>query len=525
MSRHIHCPACQVRLAIAREAPGVRVRCPGCGHVFPLPDPSTVLDETVMSWLDLDRMTDDDDEPEVESVDKPGKSAEPPDARESPASSAKPPVNPAPREPVAGQSKPLPSEVQHNAPPVNKPTTPPSKPAPVKGHDDPAFADQLSLDEAMADFERKGTSHGSFVASGFDTSIIAAPAPSKNRQKPSGQRKATPSEPARNTAAHQEKTAEAAEAPKPAMADSHSLDRNEDAGRGRELTVERIGSSGVRFSFPAGMFMLTGFRASMPLVCVGCGKTDVSSLIARPLIWADRLTRDVPEVGDIDTRYQIQLRDQQSPRDVIESMRPMEEFRSPFNQPLPYYVCHQCAPQMKIECRTVERQSGLSCELTLPLGRFALDWLGRVNGVCGDDHEALESAVMRLETSGWRSIPSQVRRRLTVWFDFEPDEQFVGYLNDGDFARSDAGLGGMVITDRRLVYCKYHHHGQVRLADGGEIHARLQGAFADLRYQREKGGKRLIRLRREDLAALASILRQLSAPIKLRLQKAESAVQ
>ena len=48
-----------------------------------------------------------------------------------------------------------------------------------------------------------------------------------------------------------------------------------------------------------------------------------------------------------------------------------------------------------------------------------------------------------------------VRNRIRQWFHLRKGERFVEYYPDEDFSKSEAGLAGLVLTNRRLIYKKY----------------------------------------------------------------------
>lgn len=288
------------------------------------------------------------------------------------------------------------------------------------------------------------------------------------------------------------------------------------------LQIVDIGAFGVRFRFPAQCLNNANFRASMPMRGMLSGERDPLRLIARPLAWIDKATGHLINTGELEARYEIRLRASQSPREIVAAMATMDELPPPFNQPMPYFVSHGESSDAKVHCETFANPTGMQCEVVIPSLRYALDWLGRVNGVCGDDYAALELQTLKYEAQAWRAIPSGVRHRLAVWFDFQGDEEFLGYFNDSDFSKSDAGLAGLILTSRRVVWCKYHQHGFASLEEPGELVAAEDGRFADL-YLRARGTRRkLVRLREDDVRTLADLLFRLGGSLQLEFESAST---
>jgi len=203
----------------------------------------------------------------------------------------------------------------------------------------------------------------------------------------------------------------------------------------------------------------------------------------------------------------------------VESMSMIQELPAPFNQPMPYYISNADTGKAEVHCETVSGPHGIQCEVTIPSMRYALDWLGRVNGICGEEYCQLAEQVEKYDAAAWRQIPVTVRGRLSVWFDFEPDEQFVAYFNDSDYSSSDAGLGGLIVTTRRVVYCKFHNQGSIDMSAGGTLVADVNGKFANLSFRRNSTRRKLIRMRRTDLDKLAEVLENLGSPVQLDVRE------
>jgi hypothetical protein len=279
--------------------------------------------------------------------------------------------------------------------------------------------------------------------------------------------------------------------------------------------VAEVGAYGVKIQFSSHQLNNPAFRASMPMVGLFSGERDPARLIARPLAWVDKATGHIANTGELEARYEHPVRAHQTPREVVAAMTSMEELPPPFNQPMPYYVSKAHHGAATLHCQTLATPRGIHCEVTIPSTVYALEWVGRVNGVCGDDYAALEAEARRYEAGAWQAIPVSVRHRLAVWFDFEGDERFLGYINEGEFSKADAGLAGLVVTTHRLVWCKYHHRGSLKLAEDLSLVAEEQGRFATLFSQQGKARRKLIKLRLSDLEELAELLDEAAVSVEV----------
>jgi hypothetical protein len=76
---------------------------------------------------------------------------------------------------------------------------------------------------------------------------------------------------------------------------------------------------------------------------------------------------------------------------------------------------------------------------------------------CGPETQAvarIRKARSECLTDQWQALPLAVRNRINQWYQAQPDETFIGYVSDADFAKAEAGTAGIVVTDKRLVYRK-----------------------------------------------------------------------
>jgi len=483
----IHCPGCHVRLTVPADAGGRAARCPTCRIKFRVPDPRTMLDETVAAWMDLDQ---------PDPIRGEGEPADP---------LAAPQAHDAPQGAVEAPSSESPDATEPTEPcPESAPARPPEA-LTSRGHAHPA-------DPAEARLDSDGDGDGCAPAPATDAAPpdeSPAPAPSSGAwdgASGSRRRRGGTFVTGRPTARPTRPTAKPESPPS-------------EAASGACLRVKDVGSFGVAMTFASTLLNLPAFRASLPMRCIFTGEEDPAKLIARPLPWLDKATGHFADPRELEARYEFNVRHHMTPRQVVKQMPTILELPGPFNAPMPYYVArHRRSHGGTIHCQTLAGSTGVECEVVIPDIRYALEWLGRVNGVCGADYEQLEQQAVKFEAEAWQAIPESVRNRLAVWFDFQGDEAFLGYFNDADFSRGDAGLAGLILTDQRLVFTKYHHHGTLSLHAGGELTGERDGTFVTIAYTRSNGGRRkLVRLRPEDAGDLARMLEDLDADIRLNL--------
>lgn len=289
----------------------------------------------------------------------------------------------------------------------------------------------------------------------------------------------------------------------------------DDPGPAR-LQVASVSAAGVLFDFPSRLLQREPFRASMPWECIQCGHDDPARLLARPLGFYDRSRGAFATSGEIEARFEMHVEAGMSQDQAVGAMMIMTELPSPFDHPTPYFVCLRCASKVTVTCRTITGHEGPECQVQIPSGPYALAWLGRVNGICGGDYAALEQRIHGNETGDWEAVPHAIRQRLANWCVFEPCESFVTYFPDSDFSLHDAGLAGVVLTNRRVVFCKHHSRGSLALDAPGELTLRKKGQFYDLHHRHKLECRRLGRLRLKHGAELMETLASLGSPLRVK---------
>lgn len=277
--------------------------------------------------------------------------------------------------------------------------------------------------------------------------------------------------------------------------------------RSPHLVVLKCGGAGVRFAFDAKWLGHEGFRASMPTRCAYSGAAERAKLIARPMVFADRARGVKTNAADISANHDVRSLGDSSARQIMQMMGTIEGMPSPFLYPMPYYISTRYANKV-IHCMTRDRSSGgITAEVVIPDSVCALEWLSRVNGVCGKEYELLERDTSLLHGDLFQELSEVCRSRIQSWCKLRPHEVFQLYLNDADFGRLDEGLAGVVVTDQRVVYCKYHHRGEARL-DSEEtiLYAKPDGRFYSLYIEVGPERARMCKLHKPDVPKLQAAI-------------------
>jgi hypothetical protein len=279
-------------------------------------------------------------------------------------------------------------------------------------------------------------------------------------------------------------------------------------GRVPRLIVRSCSQLGVALAFDSSWLEHDGFRASMPMRSAFSPVSDRSKLIARPLAFIDRSGAAIRSAQELEAKYEQHLLPGWTARHLLTVMGLIDVLPRPFNLPMPYYVdLHTTG--LSLVCSTRRRvDGGLTCEVMIPNGLYALEWLGRVNGVCGPEHTMLEEELAIIHSDTWTQLPEVCRQRVVVWCHFHPRERFITFVSDAEFAARDLGLAGLVLTDHRLIYHKYHHNAEFDIREDCILLVREDGGTAHLSIQAQGKRTRLIRIDARSLDALKEHLRE-----------------
>jgi hypothetical protein len=286
------------------------------------------------------------------------------------------------------------------------------------------------------------------------------------------------------------------------------------------LAVESCTTNGVELAFDWKCLEHEGFCASMPVRCVFTGEDNPRNLLSRPLSFVDRSGATVRSAQEVETRYQHKIVTGQTPRDLMRVMGLIDGIAKPFNHPVPYYV-EQHHTGQSLRCWSVKRGESYTCHVQVPDGWYALEWVARVNGICGPEYDALAAEVAMLSSDAWSGMSEQCRGRIEVWCKFLPMEEFRLYLTDVDFGRHDEGLAGLVVTNRRLIYCKYHHRGEIELENGGSLMVKRNGVWSNLVYEYDGSRTRVVKIHTNRIGDLTEEL----SDTPLRVEQVEAAAE
>jgi DNA-directed RNA polymerase subunit M/transcription elongation factor TFIIS len=236
------------------------------------------------------------------------------------------------------------------------------------------------------------------------------------------------------------------------------------------VRLGHVDEMGAFFLFDPQLLHDEGFRCCFPQKCIVCG--GKKHLSVHVVVWSNKL----PGRGQFGMRtsysqsvYALDELEGRTGRELLAALDRVES--------LPYYVCRACSPVGAIVTgvRFAPGGNRQECEL----GIFSLERAEEfIVAVRGPESRALVQVRRALEKTRddpWRALPLAVRSRIGKWYERQEHERFIAYLPDGDFAKTEAGMAGIVVTDRRLVYRKFASRFEVPLTEKITISSKRSG--------------------------------------------------
>ena len=235
---------------------------------------------------------------------------------------------------------------------------------------------------------------------------------------------------------------------------------SESIDRPTGVCLAKLGPSAAMFEFPAKLLREASFRCTMPRTCMRCGAR--AHLRPHVIVFASSLAdkealRSLLASGvliccepDIDRLYGA---------DLLKHLPRVPNASPPADQPMPYWMCDMCNPEGLVVGQIIEhaRTGEKTCRLRVANIHRAHEFLTDAGG-SEADLAMLAKASDVAQENPWDQVPLVVRQRLEQWFKAEPDEHFIAYVPDRDLSRTEEGMAGLVVSDRRVVYHSHLRH-------------------------------------------------------------------
>lgn len=284
----------------------------------------------------------------------------------------------------------------------------------------------------------------------------------------------------------------------------------------KKFALHRIDAMGAYCRFPAQNLHEPAFRGSFPQVCANCLSTK--HLSVHLVQWTSKLpNRGLLAGKEISSRPMMKLADLpvSDPLEVLNFLPRIESLPPPFNLPFPYYVCNDCSPIGLLHANTSFAKEGERCWLSISNLEVARRLFAAVRGTDDPDYDKLTKAAQLASQDRWKSFPLAVRNRIKQWYKSEQGEQFLEYLPDKDFIKAEIGNSGLVITNQRLIYKKYHVLRQFPLSDPISLTTSQTSEGLRVEISSAAHGRAVAKLDDKSWTTLREQLEQLKAQLEI----------
>jgi hypothetical protein len=280
----------------------------------------------------------------------------------------------------------------------------------------------------------------------------------------------------------------------------------------------RIDDTGAYFEFESQQLYDHALRCSFPHRCVHC--LSPQELDIHYLIWGDKLPRsDALRLGEAEVRARRNLSDVQKkdPLGWFDHLEPIAMLPPPFRNPFPYFVCDHCSAIGAVNCEIHDQGGDEWCTLAIANLTIAADFYRNNGGRGHNGYQDLLVASRRQKDNQWKLLPFAVRTKLSQWFTLAEGEKFLGYFADEDFSRAEAGVAGLILTDKRIVYKKYASQREYSLPAGGTVHVEANKSAAMIELSQDGQRDAMLSLRPLRASSFARSLEALNVPWQIEV--------
>ena len=276
-----------------------------------------------------------------------------------------------------------------------------------------------------------------------------------------------------------------------------------------DIRVVRI-EPGVLFEFPASRLHNPELRSAFPRQCVSCQSR--AHLKAHVVIYAGQMMEDSISLEDEHSAGTLVLSDQEvhglSAQELLDRLPRVPNVPPPADLPMPYWVCDMCSGSGQVSGQIqVNRETGQGfCQLFIRNIHRGLEFMVRAGGEGAEGYDRLKEHVEQTTQHPWDDLPEVVQHRVQQWFQPEGEEQFVAYIPDRDHVRTEDGVAGVLISDRRLIYHTPRRHRQMSIEDSVELRTSTGGGKGSVSITTPQWSVRHVAVDRDGLTRMRRAL-------------------
>jgi hypothetical protein len=275
------------------------------------------------------------------------------------------------------------------------------------------------------------------------------------------------------------------------------------------LRLVKVEAGSVLMEFPASRLLDPIFRCAMPRKCLQC--STKSHLYAHVIIYSGHMADSISLEAEHSAGALV-LSDQEArtlaAEELLERLPKVPNVPHPANEPMPYWLCDMCSVAGVISGQiTVNPATGQgTCRLKVNNVRQAQEFLIAIGGTGANGYNELERMLAQMVENPWESVPLAVQHRMSQWFKPEPEEHFLAYVPDRDHGRTEDGMNGVVVSNRRLVYHTEMRHREMHVGDNLQITVASHGHARRIAVRTDSWEVHAMTVDRDGLAGLRRAL-------------------
>lgn len=275
------------------------------------------------------------------------------------------------------------------------------------------------------------------------------------------------------------------------------------------LRLVKVEQGSVLMEFPATRLLEPAFRRGMPRTCIKC--SSKSHLYVHVIIFSGHMIDSISleaehsagALGMSDHEVRMLSAD-----DILARLPKVPNVPFPANEPMPYWLCDMCSAAGVVSGQIAGNLANGqgTCRLKINNVRHAQEFLLAVGGAGAEGYDQLEQMISHMVENPWESVPLAVQHRLEQWFKPEPRERFLAYVPDRNLARTEDGMFGIVVSDRRLIYHTDMRHREMHIGGALRITVASHGHVRRIAIRTDSWEVQAMAVDREGMAGLRRAL-------------------
>ncbi|GEM_PF-1225977 len=260
--------------------------------------------------------------------------------------------------------------------------------------------------------------------------------------------------------------------PPPAAAPDSPVEAPASAGPRSDARIVKVDGKGTLIEFATNLLHQPEFRAAFPRQCLRCDAR--MHLRARAVIFAPQLI-DSMSLEAEHKAGELVLSNEEvhglTNQQVLDRLPPVPNVPPPGNLPMPYWLCDMCSGTGQVSGQIqVNRETGGGlCRLLIHRPRCALGFIDSALGNGVEGYQLVKDRVDQVVEKPWDNLAEVVQHRIQQWFQARQDEQFLSYTPDRDYARTEDGMAGVLITNQRLIAHYSRRHREALVSEALEL--------------------------------------------------------